>query len=162
MYIAKNIVMCRPPDKRTPKRNRTPKRGECEECLPFLRRQIDAIKPKVIVALGATAAKTLLNTSATIKKLRGGFHQYPPAGVRSNDPNWHRCNLAVTYHPASRRGEWGPKGEARKDLQMVMKELGMKAPKTNRRDGRIRRAAGQGPAVSQIAVISFQLHAPLL
>jgi uracil-DNA glycosylase len=124
VYI-ENIVKCRPPG------NRKPKREECKECLPFLRRQIDAIKPKVIVALGATAAKRLLGKSSTIKKLRRGFHDYPPAGVRSNDPNWDKCKLKVTYHPASRRGEWGPKGKAWKDLQMVMKKLRMKAPKTN-------------------------------
>src|ERR1019366_7294070 len=130
VYIA-NIVKCRPPDKRTPKRNRKPDRGECAECSPFLRRQIDVIKPKVIVALGATAAKTLLNTSSTIAQLRRDcFYHYPPAGVRSNDPNWDGCKLKVTYHPASRRGEW-PKGEAWKDLQMVMKELAMKGPKAN-------------------------------
>ena len=126
VYIA-NIAKCRPPDKRTPKRNRKPDRGECAECSPFLRRQIDVIKPKVIVALGATAAKTLLNTSSTIAQLRrDGFLRYPPAGARSTDPNWNGCNLKVTYHPASRRGEWGPKGAAWEDLQMVMK-----APKAN-------------------------------
>jgi DNA polymerase len=115
-----------------PKRNRKPDRGECEECSQFLRRQIDVIKPKVIVALGATAAKTLLNTSSTIAQLRRDrLYHYPPAGVRSNDPKWDGCKLKVTYHPASRRGEWRPKGEAWKDLQMVMKELGLKAPKAN-------------------------------
>ena len=129
VYIA-NIVKCRPPDKRTPKRNRKPDRGECAECSQFLRRQIDVIKPKVIVALGATAAKTLLNTSSTIAQLRRDrFYHYPPAGVRSNDPNWNGCKVKVTYHPASRRGEWQQGGEAWKDLQMVMKELGLKGPK---------------------------------
>ena len=124
VYIA-NIVMCRPPD------NRKPKREECKECSPFLMRQIAVIKPKVIVALGATAAKRLLAKSSSIAKLRGRFYDFKPTGVRSNDPNWDGCKLAVTYHPASRRGEWRPKGEAWKDLQMVTKELGMKAPKTN-------------------------------
>jgi uracil-DNA glycosylase len=124
VYIA-NIVKCRPPG------NRTPGREECATCSPFLMRQIAVIKPKVIVALGATAAKTLLLMSSSIAQLRGRFHDYRPAGVRSNDPNWDGCKLAVTYHPASRRGEWRPKGEAWKDLQMVMKELGMKAPKSN-------------------------------
>jgi uracil-DNA glycosylase len=125
VYIA-NIVMCRPPG------NRKPKREECAKCSPFLIRQIAIIKPKVIVALGATAAKTVLKTSSTIAQLRKrNLHDYRPAGVRSNDPNWDGCKLAVTYHPASRRGEWRQKGEAWKDLQMVMKELGMKAPKTN-------------------------------
>ena len=124
VYI-ENIVKCRPPD------NRKPKREECEKCSPFLTRQIAVIKPKVIVALGATAAKRLLKTSFPIAQLRGRFHDYRSAGVRSNDPNWDGCKLAVTYHPASRRGEWRPEGDAWKDLQMVMKELGMKAPKTN-------------------------------
>jgi uracil-DNA glycosylase family 4 len=129
VYVA-NIVMCRPPDKRTPKRNRRPDREECATCSPFLRQQIDVIKPKVIVALGATAARTLLNRSSSIAELRDGFHHYPPTGVRSNDPNWDGCQVKVTYHPASRRGEWR-KGEAWKDLQMVMKELGLKVPKAN-------------------------------
>ncbi len=125
VYIA-NIVMCRPPD------NRKPKPEECEECSPFLKRQIEVIKPKVIVALGATAAKRLLKTSSRIADLRDRFYDYPPADVRSNDPNCYRCKLKVTYHPKSRRGEWGQKGEAWEDLQMVMKELGMKAPKQTR------------------------------
>ena len=130
VYIA-NIVKCRPPDKRTPKRNRKPDREECATCSPFLVRQIEVIKPKVIVALGATAAKTLLKTSSPVAELRDGFHDYPPAGVRSNDPNLDGCKLKVTYHPKSRRGEWRPKGEAWKDLQMLKKELGIKAPKTD-------------------------------
>jgi uracil-DNA glycosylase len=93
-------------------------------------RQIAVIRPKVIVALGATAAKTLLSTSSSIAQLRGCFHDYRPAGGRSNDPNWDGCKVLVTYHPKSRRGEWRQKGEAWKDLQLVMKELGLKAPKS--------------------------------
>jgi uracil-DNA glycosylase family 4 len=122
VYIA-NIVKCRPPG------NRTPEREECETCSPFLMRQIAVIKPKVIVALGATAAKTLLAMSSSMAQLRGRFYDFKPAGVRSSDPNWDGCKLAVTYHPAFLLRDPRQKGEAWKDLQMVMKELGLKAPK---------------------------------
>ena len=121
VYIA-NIVKCRPPG------NRTPEREECETCSPFLMRQIAVIKPKVVVALGAVAAKTLLAMSASMAQLRGRFYDFKPAGVRSNDPNWDGCKLAVTYHPAFLLRDPRQKGEAWKDLQMVMKELGLKAP----------------------------------
>jgi DNA polymerase len=124
VYIA-NIVKCRPPG------NRTPEREECETCSPFLMRQIAVVKPKVIVALGATAAKTLLAMSSSMAQLRGRFYDFKPAGVRSNDPNWDGCKLAVTYHPAFLLRDPRQKGEAWKDLQMVMKELGLKAPKAN-------------------------------
>jgi len=125
VYIA-NIVKCRPPG------NRTPEREECETCSPFLMRQIAVIKPKVIVALGATAAKTLLAMSSSMAQLRGRFYDFKPAGVRSTDPDWDGCKLAVTYHPAFLLRDPRQKGEAWKDLQMVMKELGMKAPKAAR------------------------------
>src|SRR5512146_1419636 len=81
VYIA-NIIKCRPPA------NRTPERDECETCSPFLLRQIDVIQPKVIVALGAVAAKTLLQVNASMGDLRGQWHEF--RGVP----------LAVTYHPA--------------------------------------------------------------
>ncbi len=123
VYIA-NIVKCRPPG------NRTPEREECETCSPFLMRQIAVIKPKIIVALGATAAKTLLAMSSSMAQLRGRFYDFRPAGVRSNDPNWQGCKLAVTYHPAFLLRDPRQKGEAWKDLKMVMKELGLKAPTT--------------------------------
>jgi DNA polymerase len=124
VYIA-NIVKCRPPG------NRTPEREECETCSPFLMRQIAVVKPKVVVALGAVAAKTLLAMSASMMQLRGRFYDFKPFGVRSNDPDWDGCKLAVTYHPAFLLRDPRQKGEAWKDLQMVMKELGMKAPKLN-------------------------------
>jgi uracil-DNA glycosylase family 4 len=128
VYIA-NIVKCRPPG------NRTPEREECATCSPFLMRQIAAIKPKVVVALGAVAAKTLLAMNASMMQLRGRFYEFRPAGirnnVRSNDPNWDGCKLAVTYHPAFLLRDPRQKGEAWKDLQMVMKELGMKGQKAN-------------------------------
>jgi uracil-DNA glycosylase len=123
-YIA-NIVKCRPPG------NRTPERDECETCSPFLMRQIAVVKPKVIVALGATAAKTLLAMSSSMAQLRGRFYDFKPFGVRSSDPNWDGCKLAVTYHPAFLLRDPRQKSEAWKDLQMVMKELGLKAPKQN-------------------------------
>src|SRR5271156_176590 len=121
VYIA-NIVKCRPPG------NRTPERDECATCSPFLMRQIAVVKPKIIVALGATAAKTLLAMSSSMMQLRGRFYDFKPTGVRSNDPNWNGCKLAVTYHPAFLLRDPRQKGEAWKDLQMVMKELGMKPP----------------------------------
>ena len=124
VYIA-NIVKCRPPG------NRQPEREECETCSPFLMRQIAVVKPTVIVALGATAAKTLLAMNSSMIQLRGRFYDFRPAGVRSNDPNWDGCKLAVTYHPAFLLRDPRQKGEAWKDLQMVMKELGLKAPKAN-------------------------------
>jgi uracil-DNA glycosylase family 4 len=124
VYIA-NIVKCRPPG------NRTPEREECATCSPFLMRQIAVVKPKVVVALGAVAAKTLLAMNASMMQLRGRFYDFRPAGVRSNDPDWDGCKLAVTYHPAFLLRDPRQKGEAWKDLQMVMKELGMKAPKAN-------------------------------
>ncbi len=120
VYIA-NIVKCRPPG------NRAPEREESETCSPFLMRQIAAIKPKVVVALGAVAAKTLLAMSASMVQLRGRFYNFRPAGVRS--PDWDGCKLAVTYHPAFLLRDPRQKGEAWKDLQMVMRELGLKAPK---------------------------------
>ncbi|HXY49703.1 MAG TPA: uracil-DNA glycosylase [Terriglobales bacterium] len=121
VYIA-NIVKCRPPN------NRTPERDECETCSPFLMRQIAAITPKVIVALGAVAAKTLLALNESMNNLRGRWYDFRPAGVRSHDPNWTAARLAVTYHPAFLLRDPRQKKEAWKDLQMVMKELGLKPP----------------------------------
>lgn len=122
VYIA-NVVKCRPPG------NRTPERDECETCSPFLMRQIAVIKPKVVVALGAVAAKNLLAINASMSELRGRFYDFTPAGTRSSDPAWQSAKLAVTYHPAFLLRDPRQKGEAWKDLQMVMKCLGMKPPK---------------------------------
>jgi uracil-DNA glycosylase len=122
VYIA-NVVKCRPPG------NRTPEPDECDTCSPFLMRQIAAIKPKVVVALGATAAKNLLAMNSSLGELRGHFYDFKPAGVRSNDAAWPGARLAVTYHPAYLLRDPRQKGEAWKDLQMVMKYLGLKAQK---------------------------------
>jgi uracil-DNA glycosylase family 4 len=109
VYIA-NIIKCRPPG------NRTPERDECETCSPFLMRQIAAIKPKAIVALGAVAAKTLLAINAPMSEFRGRWFDF--RGTK----------LAVTYHPAFLLRDPRQKKETWKDLQMVMKELGMAIP----------------------------------
>jgi uracil-DNA glycosylase len=119
VYIA-NVVKCRPPG------NRTPERDECETCSPFLMRQIAVVKPKVVVALGAVSAKNLLAINAPMSELRGRFYDFMPAGARSSDPSWHGTKLAVTYHPAFLLRDPRQKGEAWKDLQMVMKYLGLK------------------------------------
>ena len=109
IYIA-NIIKCRPPG------NRTPERDECDTCSPFLMRQIEVIGPKAIVALGAVAAKTLLAVNAPMSELRGQWYDF--RGTK----------LAVTYHPAFLLRDPRQKKETWKDLQMVMKELGLKPP----------------------------------
>jgi uracil-DNA glycosylase family 4 len=109
VYIA-NIIKCRPPG------NRMPERDECETCSPFLMRQISAIRPKAIVALGAVAAKTLLAINAPMSEFRG--HWFDFRGTK----------LAVTYHPAFLLRDPRQKKETWKDLQMVMKELGLAIP----------------------------------
>ncbi len=81
VYIA-NIVKCRPP------KNRDPKPDEIQTCLPFLMRQLEAIKPRIICCLGTFAAQTLLGTEERISSLRGHFHPYKGA------------KLMPTYHPA--------------------------------------------------------------
>ncbi|HLZ43062.1 MAG TPA: uracil-DNA glycosylase [Candidatus Sulfotelmatobacter sp.] len=122
VYIA-NVVKCRPPG------NRTPERDECDTCSPFLMRQVAVIKPKVIVALGAVAAKNLLAINAPMSELRGRFYDFMPSGTRSSDLSWPGAKLAVTYHPAFLLRDPRQKAEAWKDLQMVMKYLGLKPPK---------------------------------
>jgi uracil-DNA glycosylase family 4 len=112
VYIA-NVVKCRPPN------NRTPEREECDTCSPFLLRQIEVIRPKVIVALGAVAAKNLLSVNDSMSNLRGRFYDF--RGIK----------LAVTYHPAFLLRDPRQKKEAWKDLQMVMQYLGLK-PRANK------------------------------
>lgn len=109
VYIA-NVVKCRPPQ------NRTPERDECDTCSPFLLRQIEVVKPKIIVALGAVAAKSLLGLNDSMSNLRGQIYDF------------RNTKLAVTYHPAYLLRDPRQKAEAWKDLQMVMKYLGMQPP----------------------------------
>ena len=109
VYIA-NVVKCRPPG------NRVPEPEEGATCSPFLFRQIDVIRPEVLVALGATAATWLLGARQPLAGLRGRVHS-----VRGT-------KLIVTYHPAYLLRDPRQKKEAWADLQIAMKELGLKPP----------------------------------
>jgi uracil-DNA glycosylase len=111
-YIA-NIVKCRPPG------NRTPEPEEANTCSPFLFRQIDMVRPQVLVALGATAATYLLGARQPLAGLRGRVHAF------------RGMSLIVTYHPAFLLRDPRQKKEAWADLQIAMKELGLKAPARN-------------------------------
>lgn len=107
VYIA-NVAKCRPPN------NRNPQEDEIAACSPFLRAQIELINPKIIVALGKFAAQTLLQTETRITDLRGKVHTY------------HGRDFIATYHPAYLLRNPGQKKEVWKDLQVVMKKLGLK------------------------------------
>jgi DNA polymerase len=109
VYIA-NVVKCRPPG------NRTPEPEEANTCSPFLFRQIDVVRPEVLVALGATAATYLLGQRQPLAGLRGRVHTF--RGTR----------LIVTYHPAFLLRDPRQKKEAWADLQIAMRELGLKPP----------------------------------
>lgn len=109
VYIA-NVVKCRPPG------NRTPEPEEANTCMPFLWRQIEVVRPEVLVALGATAATYLLGQRQPLAGLRGRIHS-----VRGS-------RLIVTYHPAYLLRDPRQKKEAWADLQIAMRELGLKAP----------------------------------
>jgi len=103
-YIA-NVVKCRPPG------NRTPTPEEAAACAPFLDRQIDLIAPKLIVALGKTAAMRLLQTEASLGSLRGQVHRY------------RGTPLVVTYHPAYLLRNLPDKSKAWEDLLFARREL---------------------------------------
>jgi DNA polymerase len=109
LFIA-NIVKCRPPG------NRTPSASEAEICGRYLERQIEIMQPGVIVALGASAARTLLNSRTGIGLMRGEFHRYMDTPV------------VVTYHPAAllrspalKRPVW----EDMKKLKSFMEQAGL-------------------------------------
>jgi len=108
VFIA-NILKCRPPD------NRTPTPEEMAICIPFLKRQIAEIQPKVIVALGATAVLGLLNLTG-ISQLRGKWLKFE--GI----------DLMPTYHPSYLLRNPVMKKEAWQDLQAVLKRLGRTPP----------------------------------
>lgn len=116
VYIA-NCVKCRPPG------NRDPEPDEIEACSPFLARQIEAIRPRVIVTLGRPATHLLLRTTAPISALRGRFQDY--RGIR----------VMPTFHPAYLLRSPEKKREAWSDLKAVIAELsrlGIQAPSAPR------------------------------
>lgn len=105
VYIA-NVVKCRPPE------NRNPEPDEIASCEPFLFRQIETIKPKVIVALGSFAAKTLLRTQDPISRLRGRVYEY------------HGAKLIPTFHPSFLLRTPGQKKYAWEDLKTALAVIG--------------------------------------
>lgn len=112
VFIA-NIVKCRPPA------NRVPSLDEVATCAPYLDRQIEIIRPKVIVTLGLPATQYMLQTKITMGRTRGTWQ------------NWRGIKLMPTYHPAYVLRQYTTETRAAvwNDLQMVMKELGLSAHK---------------------------------
>jgi len=106
VYIA-NVIKCRPPG------NRNPEPDEITSCMPFLARQIDLVRPRVIVALGTFAAQTLLQVKTPITRMRGVWHSYRGVKVM---PTFHPAYLLRT--PADKRLVWA-------DIKLVMAELGL-------------------------------------
>jgi DNA polymerase len=109
VYIA-NVVKCRPPG------NRNPEPDEIESCEPFLFRQIETIRPKVIVALGAFAARTLLKTQDPISRLRGRVYDY------------HGAKLIPTFHPSFLLRSPGQKKYAWEDLKQALTVMDREPP----------------------------------
>ena len=107
VYIA-NVIKCRPPQ------NRNPEPDEVAICEPFLFQQVDAIGPKVIVALGSFAAKALLRTLDPISRLRGRVYEYRGA------------KLVPTFHPAYLLRNPSSKREVWEDMKMVRRLLELK------------------------------------
>jgi uracil-DNA glycosylase len=110
VYIA-NVVKCRPPE------NRLPEKDEIATCSPYLLRQLEVIKPKVVCALGSCAAQTLLQTTQGISRFRGEWFDF------------HGAKLIATYHPAYLLRNPPAKSEVWKDLQKVMAVLGLQPRK---------------------------------
>lgn len=110
VYIL-NTVKCRPPQ------NRNPKQNELENCWGYGRRQLEILQPEFICCLGSVAAKTVLNTNLAVGKLRRRFHDYRGSKVM------------VTYHPAYLLRTSSAKKHAWDDMQMLMREMGIKIPK---------------------------------
>jgi DNA polymerase len=110
VYIA-NVLKCRPPE------NRTPLPEEAANCLPFLLAQIEQIQPKVIVGLGATAMKALLDVQLGITKMRGNWY------------NFHGIPIMPTFHPAYLLRNPAAKREVWQDMQAVVAKLGREVPK---------------------------------
>ena len=113
-----NTLKCRPPG------NRDPRPEEIISCLPFLQKQLELIRPEIIVALGAHAAKTLLKTNKPIGQLRGTFHEY----YTSEDAL--PIKLMPTYHPAYLLRNYSQDNRTRvwDDMKKVLAELGLTIP----------------------------------
>lgn len=109
VYIC-NVLKCRPPG------NRNPHHDEIVQCAPFMLRQVRAIGPEAIVALGTFAAQTLLATKEPISRLRGRFHDY------------HGIPLMPTFHPAFINRNPVHKREVWEDMKQVMALLGKDVP----------------------------------
>jgi uracil-DNA glycosylase len=110
VYIA-NVIKCRPPE------NRNPDPDEVLSCEPFLFKQIESIKPQVIVALGAFAAKALLKSEQPISRLRGQVHDY------------HGAKLIPTFHPSYLLRSPGQKKYAWDDLKRALFLMGRSVPR---------------------------------
>lgn len=104
VYIA-NVIKCRPPE------NRNPEADEVESCEPFLKKQVELIRPQIIVALGKFAVQTLLRSKVPITRLRGIWHDY------------HGIKLMPTFHPAYLLRNPGDKKLVWEDIKNVLKEL---------------------------------------
>lgn len=118
VYIC-NVLKCRPPG------NRDPAADEIAACSGHLFEQLSIIRPEVIVALGAPAARTLLNTGESIGRLRGRFHDFHVSGsALVGEP----VPLMPTYHPAYLLRSPDQKNKTWADLQMVMRRLGLPMP----------------------------------
>lgn len=119
-----NVIKSRPPE------NRDPKIEEILNCRPFLRRQLELIRPEVIVALGAHAARTLLESDLAIGQLRGRFHEY-----RFSE-NASPAKLMPTYHPAYllRNYSYDNRKRVWEDMVKVLKELGLPVPERKERN----------------------------
>lgn len=114
-----NILKCRPP------KNRDPQADEIQACIGFLYRQLEIIAPEIIIALGAHAAKTLLDTNTPIGQLRGKVHEYSPG------PQAQPIKLVATYHPAYLLRNYTPDARLKvwQDMKIVLSELGLPIPK---------------------------------
>jgi len=118
VYIT-NVLKCRPPN------NRTPAADEIAACKGYLVRQIEIIRPEVIIALGAPAAQTLLGVKDGIGRLRGRWHDFHPTGTTLvGEP----VPVMPTFHPAYLLRDPGEKSKAWADLKMVMARLGIPIP----------------------------------
>jgi DNA polymerase len=109
VYIA-NVVKCRPPD------NRTPTGPEAQRCLPYLRRQIELIRPTVIVTLGATPLRELLGVQAGITRIRGQWQRLDMLGGIPVMPTFHPAYVLRQYTQEVRRAVWNDLLAARKWL----------------------------------------------